>query len=174
MDKRSQNDQDVKALFEQFVNSGQAEQAAEDFFKAEEILRSCPAPEPDEEVIARIKSQITWALLDRKEIAFKRKALEAVAVAAAFIVIAALTVKLLEKQSQQQQIVYASIIPRAIWESEDIASDDANLSTLTAEIEQIKDEILALQLGDDVENGSDTIEELEMEFIEISSDFWKG
>jgi len=174
MDKRSQNDEDVKALFEQFVNSEQAEQAAEDFFKAEEILRSCPAPEPDGEVIAGIKSQIAWALLDRKENAFKRKALKAVAVAAVFIVIAALSVKLLEKQSPPQEIVYASIIPRAIWESEDIASDDANLSTLTAEIEQIKDELLALQLGDDGENGSGIVEELEMEFIEINSDFWKG
>jgi len=174
MNKRSQNDEDVKALFEQFVNREQAEQAAEDFREAEQILRSYPAPEPDDEVTAGIKSQIAWALLDRKENVFKRKALKAVAVAAAFIVIGALSVKLLEKQSQPQETVYASIIPRAIWESEDIASDDVNLATLTAEIEQIKDEILALQLGDDGENGSGIVEELEMEFIEISSDFWKG
>jgi hypothetical protein len=174
MNKRSQNDEDVKALFEKFVNSEQAEQAAEDFLKAEQILRSYPAPGPDDEVTAGIKSQIAWALLDRKEIVFKRKALKAVAVAAAFIVLAALSVKLLEKQSQPQEIVYASIIPRAIWESEDIASDDINLATLTAEIEQIKDEMLALQLGDDGENGSGAVEELEMEFIEINSDFWKG
>jgi len=174
MDKRSQNDEDVKALFEKFVNREQAEQAAEDFLEAEQILRSCPAPGPDDKVTAGIKSQIAWALLDRKEIAFKRKALKAVAVAAVFIVLAALSVKLLEKQSQPQKIVYASIIPRAIWESEDIASDDVNLATLTAEIEQIKDEMLALQLGDYGENGSSAVEELEMEFIEINSDFWKG
>jgi len=174
MNKRSQNDEDVKALFEKFVNSEQAEQAAEDFLEAEQILRSCPAPGPDDEVIAGIKSQIAWALLDRKEIVFKRKALKAVAVAAVFIVLAALSVKLFEKQSQPQKIVYASIIPRAIWESEDIVSDDVNLATLTAEIEQIKDEMLALQLDDDGDNGSGVIEELEMEFIEINSDFWKG
>jgi len=103
MDKRSQNDEDVKALFEKFVNSEQAEQIEEDFLKAEQILRSCPAPGPDNEVTAGIKSQIA-------ESASKRKALKAVAVAAVFIVLAALSVKLLEKQSQPQEIAYASII----------------------------------------------------------------
>ena len=44
---------------------------------------------------------------------------------------------------------------------------------MTAETRQIESELLSLELG---ENGDDDKEwlELEMELIEISSDFWKG
>jgi hypothetical protein len=45
----------------------------------------------------------------------------------------------------------------------------------TTEIEQIEDELLSLQFGEDDGNGDSTITELEMELIEINdSDFWKG
>ena len=43
------------------------------------------------------------------------------------------------------------------------------------EIEQIEDELMSLQLGEDDGNGDSKITELEMELIEINnSDFWKG
>jgi len=34
--------------------------------------------------------------------------------------------------------------------------------------------VQALQSGEDTANGDSTIAELEMELIEINSDFWKG
>lgn len=72
-------------------------------------------------------------------------------------------------------VQYASIIPTAIWESDDIAADDADLVIFTTEIEQIEDELPALQLGEDDSNEDSAITELEMELIEINnSDFWKG
>jgi len=68
-----------------------------------------------------------------------------------------------------------SIIPTAIWESDDITAADADLAIFTTEIEQIEDELMSLQLGEDDGNGDSSVSELEMELIEINnSDFWKG
>ena len=48
------------------------------------------------------------------------------------------------------------------------------LLTLIAELEQVEDEILALQSDQVNGNGSKAVTELELELIEINSDFWKG
>jgi len=69
---------------------------------------------------------------------------------------------------------HTSIIPRAIWESDDIAADDVDLAILTSEIEQIEDEMLTLQLGESDGDSDTAITELEMELIETDSYFWKG
>ena len=45
MDER--NEENVKELFEKFLDSEQAERNTEDVRKGEEILREHPAPEPD-------------------------------------------------------------------------------------------------------------------------------
>ena len=58
------------------------EQSFEDVQKAEEILRKHPAPEPNKELIANIKAEITAALLRRQSNTYKRIIYKAVAVAA--------------------------------------------------------------------------------------------
>jgi hypothetical protein len=60
-----------------------------------------------------------------------------------------------------------------IWESEDLTVDDASLAILVEDIEAIEDEVVALMLG---ENGTEgiSIDEFEIELLEISGDFWKG
>ena len=68
----------------------------------------------------------------------------------------------------------ASIVPREIWESNNIAADDANLAIFTAEVEQIKDEVSALQSNKSETDVDDAVTELEMNLMEIESDFWKG
>ena len=69
---------------------------------------------------------------------------------------------------------YASLIPTALWESTNIAADDSDLALFTTQIEQIRDEVLTLESGRDAADGDSSIAELEMELIQISSDFWKG
>jgi hypothetical protein len=59
----------------------------------------------------------------------------------------------------------------AIWESDDIAADDVDLARLIAEIDEIESEIMGLQPG---EGGDEGAGQIEMELIEIDSDFWKG
>ena len=56
----------------------------------------------------------------------------------------------------------------------DIAADDEDLAVFTAQIEQIEAEVQTLQSGQDTGNGESTLVELEMELMEINSDFWKG
>jgi len=173
---KDQNQENQKELFEKFLDAKQAQKYVEDVQKAEEILREHPAPEPDDMLIANIKAQIAMRLPIRRTYVFKHIAYRALSIAAAFIFITAISLRLFDNGARESgPVQYASIIPTVIWESDDIAADDADLVIFTIEIEQIEDELLALQLGDDYDNGNSTITELEMEFIEINnSDFWKG
>ena len=95
-------------------------------------------------------------------------------IAAVFIVLAVVSVKLFEKDDGAEKAAYASMIPDSIWESVDIADDDADLMILRTEIEQIERDLVAIQLGENDGNGDRELAELEMKLIEINSDFWKG
>jgi hypothetical protein len=113
-------------------------------------------------------------LLHKKENAVRYTLYKVAAVAAIVFVLAAISIKFFEKSEESEKIMYASIIPTAIWESDDIAADDADLAILTAEVEQVADEILSLRMGENGGNGQTVITELEIELMEIESDFWKG
>ncbi|MHC4456231.1 MAG: hypothetical protein ACYS0I_03900 [Planctomycetota bacterium] len=170
-----QSEENLKELFERFVDSEQAEEAVEEIRKAEQILRAYPAPQPDSELIVDIKAEVTDALLHRKANAFRRAVYKVAVVAAAVIVLAIINVKLFQKGNGiPERPVRAAIIPVSIWESEDIRVDDANLATLIAETKQIEGELRALQLGENGANGDKELVELEMRLIEVSGDFWKG
>ena len=170
-----QNEENLKDLFEKFLNSEQTEQAVKDVRNGEQILREHPAPEPDNALVADIKAKISVSLRHRKTITFKHIAYRMATVAAVIIVLMAVSVKLFEKSSSEpKKLITASIIPSTIWESDDIAADDADLAILTAEIEEIESEVLAVQLSENGNNGSVYLDELETELMEIDSDFWKG
>ncbi|MGB2862048.1 MAG: hypothetical protein WBC05_01875 [Sedimentisphaerales bacterium] len=173
MDGRNQ--ENLRELFEKFFDAEQAESCVEDIQKAEQIFREHPAPEPDDMLIANIKAEIAMRLQAARAHRFRRILYEVAGIAAAIIIVAAVSLQLFEKDTTGPgDVVYASLIPTAIWESDDITADDEDLAVFTAQIEQIEDEVLALQSGEDTGNGDSTIAELEMELIEINSDFWKG
>ena len=170
-------DENLKELFERFLGPEEAEQAAKDISEGQQILRDYPAAEPDDKAIADIKAEIGRALLRRKSAAFRAILYRAGAAVAAVIILAGLGVKLFDSGNGISEINGAAsmaIIPEVIWESEDIADSDDGLAALTAEIEQIQQDVLALQLNEDTSNGTSNITELEMELIAIDSDFWKG
>lgn len=169
------NKDNLKELFEKFVEGKEAEQAVEDIQKGEQILRSHRAPEPDNELITNIKTEIAARLLHKKEKAFRRTVYKTAAVAAGFILIAVIGVKLFEKPKvEPAKVATDSTIPKTVWESERLADDDADSATLVDEVEQIESEVLALQSGENSDNGHETITELEMELTDTNSDFWKG
>jgi hypothetical protein len=170
-----QSQENLKELFEQFFAPEQAASAVEDVRKAEQILRENPAPEPDTLLIADIKWQIEEMLAARKPAWTFRTVAYRVAVAAAIIVVAAIGIQLLKKGPEKpSKMEYAPMIPRAIWESNDITTADADLAVLTAEIQQVEDEVLTLELGERRGNGERAVAELEMQLIAISSNFWEG
>ena len=168
------NEENLKELFEKFVAGEQAEKAVEDIRKGEQILRDNPTPLPSDELIAGIKSEIAISLLHRRENAFRKTIYKVAAVAAAVIVLTAISIKFLEKGEKPRKMYTASIIPTAIWESDDIVADDVDLATLTAEVEQVADEVLSLRTGGNGGNGQSAVMELEIELKKIESDFWKG
>lgn len=56
MDRR--NGENLRELFERFVDARQAKEAAEDIERGEQILRQWPAPEPRAELLALIKTEM--------------------------------------------------------------------------------------------------------------------
>ncbi len=170
----SQNDENLKELFERFLSAEQAESGVEDIQKGEQILRQHPAPEPDNMLIANIKAEIAMRLPVKRTKIFTKTAYRVVCAAAAILVISAISLSLFDTPPLEPgQVQYASIMPTAIWESDDIATDDMDLAIFTIEIEQIEDELLALQSGEDISNGDSSLSELEMELVAINNDFWK-
>jgi capsule polysaccharide export protein KpsE/RkpR len=66
-------------------------------------------------------------------------------------------------------MVAASISSR-VWEG----ADDADVTVLKAEIENIQSELSGAQSENIGGNGSNDIGDLETELIEINGDVWKG
>jgi hypothetical protein len=172
----NENQENLKELFEKFMDAEQAESCAEDVQKAEEILREHPAPEPDAMLIANIKAEIAMRLPAKRAYVFKHITYKTACAAAAVMFLTAIGLNLFQKGPHKPNgMQLTSIIPTAIWESDDITAADADLVIFTTEIEQIEDELMSLQLGEDDGNGDSSVSELEMELIEINnSDFWKG
>lgn len=170
----NKNEENLKELFEKFLDAEQADKYVEDVQKAEQILREYPAPEPDDMLIANIKAEIAMRLPARRADVIKQFVYKVAAVAAAIVILAVASIRLLENGGEPRTVQYASIIPIEIWESDDIATDDLELATFTAEVEQIEEQVLALQFGQDGRDSENTIAELEIELIEIASEFWKG
>ncbi len=170
-----QNSENLKELFGQFLNFGEAQEAVDDVRDGEQILREHAAPKPGSELVADIKAAIGMALAVRKANLFRRTVYKVAAVAAAIIIVATISVKLSERgKGEVEPVAAASMIPSAIWESEDIAADDAELETIVGEIEELEGDVLAFELGENGGNGYEAIEELEVELEEIEGVFWKG
>jgi hypothetical protein len=169
----SRNDENLKELFERFLSAEQAESSVEDIQKGEQILREHPAPEPDNMLIANIKAEIAMRLPAKRTNVFTKIAYRAAYAAAAILIISAISLSLFDTPLETDRVQYASIMPTAIWESDDIATDDADLAIFTIEIEQIEDELRSLQFGEDISNGDSSLSEMEMELVAINNDFWK-
>lgn len=171
------NDENLKELFGKFFDAEQVEKCLEDVQKAEQILREYPAPEPDDMLIANIKAEIAMRLPAKRTGVFTHIGYKAANIAAAVIILAAIGMSLFEKdgsQSKPREFTYASILPTAIWESDDIAADDMDLAGYTVEIEQIENELMTLQSGEEGLDSENAVNQMEMELMETESDFWKG
>ena len=167
----NRNDENLEELFGKFFSPEEVGQVEEDIREVEQILSENSAPKPDEELVSDIKAQVAAVLLHRA--AFRQTVYKVAAVAAMFLILAGVSVKLFEQQASKR-IQYASIMPAVLWESDNIAADDTDLAVLNAEMEQIESEAIALRLDEKNGNGEAGLDELETELVEIDSDFWKG
>jgi hypothetical protein len=169
MNKR--NRENLAGLFGRFFGVSEAEAAAEEVRAAERILDAYPAPEPDARSIAAIKMQIITRLARKRTVS---RAIHRSMVAAAAVVVVAIIGLLGRGPTGQSDMDHAAIIPTRIWESDDIASDDLELVYFNAEIERIEAQMRALESGEGEGDSSSTLGEIEIELMQIESEFWKG
>lgn len=168
--------ENLKELFEKFLDLHKAQQAAEDIKSAGEMLEKYPAPAPSAQLLEGIKAQVAIkAAARRKTTAFRRIAYRVAATAAVVIITISVGIKLFEKETPVPQTLASDmVIPATIWDSDNLADDDDHSATLVAEIKQIERDLLALQLDENGSNGLPIVEVLEMELNEINGNFWKG
>jgi hypothetical protein len=172
---REKNVENLDELLARFMDAGQAKDAAEDIRAGDRVFAENPAPPPEPALIAKINTAISTTLQINRSIAFRRRIYKMTAVAAAFIIFASLSVRIFEPPAiHQGGAAYAAIIPAAVWEGDDIIADDAELATISAAMDQIEGEMLAVQDGEGGFEGYDELLDLESELIDIESDFWKG
>jgi len=166
--------ENLDELLEKLFDAEQARKYIEDTRKVEQILRQYPAPEPDDMLIANIKAEVAVRLPVRRARHARRKLYEVAAIAAAVVLVAFAAVRIFNESEPGRHVYSASLLPKAIWESQDLAADDDNLAGFQTEIQQIEDEMLALESDENSAENDTAVNELEMELIENSSDFWKG
>jgi hypothetical protein len=152
------------------MDESAARQTAEDIEKGEEILGANQAPQPDERVLAEVKKNVVAALRRRRTVVFQKRILGA-AVAAAIVVVSVLTmIRYGNLSNSHQTRMVAASIPSRVWEG----ADDADVTVLKAEIENIQSELSGVQSDDTGGNGSTAVDDLETELIEVNGDMWKG
>jgi len=171
----NKNRENLEQLLGQFLDAQEAAQAKEDIEIGRRLLGGYAVPQPGAERIAKIKAEIEQALQERPEKVSNKLVIQ-VAIAAAVIIIAAVVgVRQFAGSGHSGEKAGTDTgISAAVWEDESISADDADLLVLSAELEQIEDELGVLTSG---ENGSvrqTELSQLEMQLVEVNSEFWKG
>ena len=161
--------ENLRKLLAGFMDEAAVRQTAEDIENGEKLLGAYSAPQPDERVLAEVKKNVVAAVRRRRTVVFQRRILTA-AVAAAIVVVSVLTlIRYGNPPNSHQTGMVAASIPSRVWEG----ADDADVTVLKAEIENIQIELSGVQ-SNDSGNESNDIGDLETELIEVNGDMWKG
>lgn len=168
----SRNEENLRDLFEKYMDAEQAQNYAEDIEKGEQILHDYPAPEPDDMLIANIKANISLSALSQRKSHIRKIIFEAVSVAAAIIIIAAISINQLQNsdiEKTQENLQVASLFP---WDN-----TSADYESMFYEMEQLNDEIFTSSSSQDYTDDSRTLmkyAELEMKMEEVNNrSFWE-
>ena len=167
------NEDNLNELFAGFGDADEAEKAAEDFKKVSQLLDTYPAPKPDTTVLRDIRQNISSAIAAKRATTFRHTFYRLAAVAAMIAVVAGIALNLLYKKTTPLQIT-SPVIANAVWQSDDITSDDVDIAVIAAEIDQIESEIYSLSYGSNGTDMESEIDDLEMEINQIAGQFWKG
>jgi hypothetical protein len=168
------SNENLRELLTGFMDEAAAKQTAEDIEKGEEILGANQSLGPDEQVLAEVKKNVAAALKRKRTVVFQRRILSAAAAAAVILVSVIALMQYSSNQNSEQTRVIAnstSSIPSRVWEG----ADDADVTVLRAEIENIQNELSGIH-SDSVSTGgtNTTAGDLETELIETNGDIWKG
>jgi hypothetical protein len=166
--KKKDNREDLTELFGLCLSPREAKTACEEVRAAERILESYPAPLPADETLNQVQLEM------RRESLRRHRAghfLRGVASVAAAIVIVGIAQHGL--QGTKRPFGVASLIPAALWETNDMVSDDARLAYFDSEVDRLEVQVQAIESSDS-DTGAGALNEVETELFQIDSDFWKG
>ncbi len=164
----SRNEENLRDLFEKFMDVEQSQKYVEDIEKGEQILRDYPAPEPDDMLIANIKANISLSALSRRKSHIRKIIFEAVSVAAALIIITAISISPFnENPIENVPDEVASVFP---WDN---ASDDNE--SMFYEMEQMRQVLASASSERSIDNDKTLMEyaEIEKKLEEINNSFWE-
>ncbi|MHC4355797.1 MAG: hypothetical protein ACYTE3_03030 [Planctomycetota bacterium] len=167
--------ENLAELLGRFFDAEEAGGVLEDFRQGEQILHENPAPKPDRALLANIKAEIALLLPARRAQFARRRMYRRVGVAAAFIIIAAISAVLFNGSPREpgRPLQLGGVLPTEIWESNNIAVDDENLAVVAGQIGQIENEVMTLESGDEPGYSDRAMEEMESELIVVRTAFWK-
>lgn len=168
---RDQAHENLIDLLQRFMDESAARTAHEDIEAGERWLNTQPAPAPETRLLAALKTQMAAAALRRHRV---RRLIHASLAAAAAVVVLSLIGLPGSRLARRPHLSYAAIIPTAIWESDDLTSDDLDLVYFSSEIRQIEAQVQALSAEDSDAGVGGGPEEFETELLAIQSEFWKG
>jgi hypothetical protein len=165
--------ENLRKLLAGFMDEAAARQTAEDIEKGEEILGANQSPQPDERVLAEVKKNVVAALRRRRSVVLQKRILGA-AVAAAMIMVSVLALMQygnLQNSRQIRTVAKSVSISSQVWEG----ADDADVTVLKAEIENIQNELSGAQSDSISTGGTNTAAgDLETELIEVNGNIWEG
>jgi len=170
----SRKNKNLDELLARFYG-GEARKVADDIAQGERILREYPDPKPDEETIILLKAKVTKAVAANREKALRRTYYQVAAFAAAVIVIAFISAALLVNRPIESRWVATTVkVTEDISQNDELFYGDEEMTTLSAEVEQVGNEITALEIGVASEDLDSEWIDVEMGLLDIESDFWKG
>jgi hypothetical protein len=153
------------------MDESAARAAGTDLEAAEQIIEAHPAPQPSAATLSTIKTLMVAAAARRHR---RVRIFRAAVAAAAAVILTVLIGQYDRSPATRPGISFASIIPTAVWESDDLAVDDLDLVYFTSEIHQIEAQMQAIEAGETESRGGNAVDELELELIAIETEFWKG
>ncbi len=166
---QGRNAENLERLVDELVARDQAQQVLDDIRAGDELFARDPGPQPSPQLIEEIKARVAANLDAGRTGTFKRTVRRVTAAAAVLAVAAAVYIAFLRTGPADYQE-----IPPAVWDSTNLAADDPELAAFKAEMDQLENQLLALQLGEDFSQGFDEAAEIESELTDISAEFWKG
>jgi hypothetical protein len=167
--------ENLKELLASFMDTQAANNAAEDIERGDELMRSWPAPQPGDTLLAEVKQKMTAAARRRRSVTFHHRVWEIAAVAATILILSAASIKIIDNRHLKQSTTKIAVaIPDSAWEGSDISTNDSDIAVLSAEIDNVADEMSGVYNSDKNGSSAAAVSDLEMQIIEVSADFWKG
>ena len=179
-------DENLRELIEKFMDAKKAQMYLDDIEAGERILRNHPAPRPDDMLLANIKANMAFHKVHQRTVSFRKRVIEALAVAASIAIIATIVFRSLQvPPSNGKPPVIASVVPPGWWTLEDEGyvniinkyealndkveqqidtyshnDDSFGIEEFQSQIEQVKDQLVNMETRqDDYANAGSMIEE---------------